>query len=104
MSHQRLITIDYCIKLLKRHLFNCVHSNLAFVCKLRHCTTLPSLFATQPALDALNLSNSNPFAFASLEDVSHFQCVITDDCCALIALTALYCLAGAYPRSPVSST
>ena len=69
----------------------------------RRYTTLPTFFATQPVLDALNLSNSSPFAFASMEDVQHFNAVFTDDCCVLIALTALYCLADAAENARLDS-
>jgi len=38
---------------------------------------LPTFVATQPVLDAFHLSNSSPFAFASIADVQHFDNVFS---------------------------
>jgi hypothetical protein len=59
----------------------------------------PLFVATQPVLDALNLSNSSPSEFASVEDIQHFTNVFASDCLVVIALCALYCLADAAENS-----
>lgn len=61
--------------------------------------TLPTFFNTRPVLDAFNMSNSDPTAFESIENVQHFSNLFGSDCFSLVALCSLYVLADAAENS-----
>lgn len=61
--------------------------------------TLPTFFNTRPVLDAFNMSNSDPTAFDSIENVQHFSNLFGSDCFSLVALCSLYVLADAAENS-----
>lgn len=65
--------------------------------------TVPTFFSTRPALDAFHLTNDDPAAFTSLENIQHFSNLFGTDCFALIALCSLYVLADAAENNRLNS-
>ena len=65
--------------------------------------SLGTFVDTESALEAFNVSHSDPRAFETISDVQHFSNVVGTDCFALIALCALYVLSDAAENQRLDS-